>query len=87
MKIKKGTEVWSDYDESGRWCLRCKKQRGKFDLDELTEIAMSWEEDFYAVIIKAIQGEDIQYFDDCMDQGDYVTLYRATDFLRKEGER
>lgn len=85
MKLKQGTEVWSDYDESGRWCLRCRKRRGRFDLDELTQIAMDWEEDFYAVIIKAIPEESIQWYDDCMDQGDYVTLYRATDFLRIEG--
>ena len=82
--MKRGVEVWADYDERGRWCLRCRKQRGKFDLDELTEIAREVEEDFYAVIIKAISDDMMQYYDDCMDQGDYVTLYRATDFLRIE---
>ena len=41
MKLKQGTEVWSDYDESGRWCLRCRKRRGRFDLDELTQLSNS----------------------------------------------
>jgi hypothetical protein len=83
-EMKKGTEAWPDYDDNGRWCLKCRKQRGRFDLDELTEIAKEWEEDFYAIIIKAIDEEDLQYYDDCIDTGDYVTLYRATDFMRRE---
>ena len=83
MKRKRGTEVWTDYDANGIWCLRIKKARGKFTLDEITEIAAEWEQDFYAVIIKAIDDDMAQYFDD-VEQGDYITLYRATDFLRKE---
>lgn len=79
--VKKGTEAWPDYDENGIWCIRAKKKRGRFDLDELAEIAMSFEEDFYAVIIKAIPEESQCWFED-IEQGDYVTLYRATDFLR-----
>lgn len=75
--------MWSSYDANGRWCLCCRK-RGQFTLDELTEIAREWEEDFYAIIIKAVSGDMEQYFD--VDyEGDYVTLYRATDFL--EGGR
>lgn len=77
---KKGTEVWPDYDCNNRWCLRCMKKKGHFTLDELTEIAKEWEQDFYAVIIKAIDEEYDQYFD-VNYEGDYVTLYRATDFL------
>lgn len=78
--MKRGTEVWPDYDKSGRWCLRVKKAKGKFTLDELTEIVTEYEQDFYAVIIKAISADMEQYFLD-VEQGDYVTLYRATDFL------
>ncbi len=80
--MKKGIEVWSDYDETGRWRLRVKKAKGRFTLDELIEAAMQYEQDFYAVIIKAIEGDMEQYFDD-IQTGDYVTLYSATDFLRK----
>lgn len=81
--MKKGVEVWPDYDGGGRWCLRIKKAKGRFTLDEITEIATEYEQDFYALIIKAIDEDMEQYFDD-IDTGDYVTLYSATDFLRNE---
>ncbi len=78
--MKRGVDVWPDYDETGRWCLRVKKARGKFTLDELEEIAMEYEQDFYAVIIKAVEQDMEQYFE-YKDSGEFVTLYRATDFL------
>ena len=81
--MKKRIEVWPDYDVNGRWCLRIKKARGKFTLDEIAEIAMEYEQEFYAVSIKANDGEYEQYFED-IQTGDFVTLYRATDFLRGE---
>ena len=58
--MKRGIEVWTDYDANGNWCLRVKKVRGKFTLDEITEIAAEWEQDFYAVIIKAVDEDMIQ---------------------------
>lgn len=81
--MKKGIEVWSDYDRTGIWCLRIKKNRGKLTLDEIREIATEYEEDFYALIIKAISDDMEQYYTD-IETGDYITLYRATDFLRGE---
>ena len=81
-EMKKGIEVWPDYDANGQWCLRIKKKKGKFTLDEITEIATEWEQDFYALIIKAIDEDMCQYFDD-IENGDYMTLYRATDLLRR----
>lgn len=78
---KKGIEVWPDWDKTGRWCLKIKKAKGKFTLDEIADIAREWEEDYYALIIKAVSDDGMQYFDD-IEQGDYVVLYRATDFLR-----
>lgn len=81
--MKKGIEVWPDYDGDCRWCLRIKKAKGKFTLDEIAEIATEYEQDFYALIIKAIDEDMYQYFDD-IEIGDFVTLYRATDFLRNE---
>lgn len=78
--MKRGVEVWSDYDATGKWCLRMKKARGRFTLDEITEIATAWEQEFYALIIKAIDADMMQYFD--YDTGDYVTLYRAEDFFK-----
>lgn len=52
--MRKGIDCQPDYDENGRWCLKIKKQRGHFTLDELQEILTEYEMDYYAVIIKAI---------------------------------
>ena len=82
-KLKKGIECWSDYDSTGKWCLRIKKARGELTLEEIRQAAMHWEEDFYALIIKAVDEDMDQYFDD-IDVGDFITLYRATDFLREK---
>ena len=83
--MKRGIEVWQDYDQTGQWCLRIKKRKGKLSLDEIAEAAMEYEQDFYAVIIKAVDDDMVQYYDD-IETGDYVTLYRATDFLRGGAE-
>lgn len=80
---EKGTTVESGYDAEGRWHLKLRKAKGKFTLDEIIEAAKEWEEDYYAVIIKAMSDETAQYYDDDLE-GDYVTLYRATDFISKE---
>ncbi len=85
MKHNRNIESWTEYDCNGRWCICAKKKRGRFTLDELTEVAMQYDEDFYAVIIKAISDEDIQFFDD-IRIGDAVYIYRATDFLRGGNE-
>lgn len=81
--MKKRITTESEYDVEGRWCLKLKKAKDKFTLDEIIEAAKEWEEDYYAVIIKAMSDETAQYYDDDLD-GDYVTLYRATDFISKE---
>lgn len=84
--MKKGIECWSDYDEAGVWCLRVKKRKGHFTIDELVEILTEWETDFYTVILKCVPADEGQYYDDIMSSGDYVTAYRATDFLRGIGQ-
>lgn len=71
--------------------MKIRKSKGKFSLDEITDIAREYEEDFYAVIINAMSEETAEYYD--VDYcGDFVTLYRATGFLeerrnRSDGER
>lgn len=79
--MKKGIEVCSDYDNTGRWCLRIKKARGKFTLDEIIDAAREYEEDFYAIIIKAMSDDVAQFYEDVDLPGDYVTLYSAEKFL------
>lgn len=78
--MKRGVEVWQAFDRTGTWCLHIKKRKGTLSLEEITEAAREYEEDFYAVIIKAVSDDMMQYFDE-IETGDYVTLYRATEFL------
>lgn len=35
--MKKGTTIESGYDASGRWCLKLRKAKGKFTLDEIAQ--------------------------------------------------
>lgn len=81
--MKKGIEIWSDYDKSGRWCLRIKKTKGRFTLDEIAEAAKEWEMDFYLLLLDAFHEEEEQFGQ--VQTGDFVTLYR-TDLFYEEGE-
>ncbi len=78
----KNIEVWSDYDKAGIWTLHIKKKRGKLKLDEIIQACVEWDQDFYMLVINAMDEEMEQYymFDDL--KGDYVTLYRADDFFK-----
>lgn len=73
--MKKGIEVWAEYDSRGRWNLCIQKKRGHFTLDEIIETAREYEEDFYAIII------DAEYKECEPNDGDFVRLYRASTFL------
>lgn len=81
--MKKGIEVWPDYDKSGRWCLRMQKPRGKFTLDEIREAARDYEWDFYLLVLDAFHDDEDQLME--AQTGDFVTLYR-TDLFYEEGE-
>lgn len=75
--MKRGIETHSDYDNQGRWMLCIEKARGKFTLDEIIEVAKEWEEDIYALVIKAL---DMEYEETA---GDYVELYRLSDLMKQ----
>lgn len=81
--MKKGIEVWPDYDANGRWCLKIKKQRGRFTLDEIIEAAKEYELDFYLLLLDAFHEETEQFGG--VQTGDFVVLYR-TDLFYEEGE-
>lgn len=80
--MKKGIEVWSDYDKTNTWTLHIKKAKGKLTLDEIEEVCREWEHDFYMLVIKAMDDETEQFFDVDDLKGDFVTLYKADDFFR-----
>ena len=80
--MKKGIEAWSDYDRQGCWILNVKKQRGKLTLYEIREACTEYEQDFYMLVIAALDMESSQYYYTDDLQGDFVTLYRADDFFK-----
>lgn len=82
--MKRGIEVWADYDISSRWVLNIRKQRGKLTLDEIREAAMEYEEDLYLLPLNCIPET---WFDGWNGdgEGDMVQLYRS-DALRREAE-
>jgi len=82
MALSKNIEFWPDYDRNGEWQLHIKKKRGKLTLDEITEACKSYGQDFYMLVIKAMDEDTEQYFDIDDLRGDFVTLYRADDFFK-----
>ena len=87
--MAKNIEIWTDYDQAGMWTLHIRKRKGKLTLDEITRFCTEWNQDFYMLVIKAMDGDVGQYYDTDDLDGDYVTLYRANDFfdwrLKNEG--
>lgn len=82
--MKKGIEVYSDYDKTGRWQLIIEKKRGKLTLDEIREAARDWEYDFYLLVLDCFHDEDVPYGCD-LPAGDRAELYR-TELFYEEGE-
>ena len=80
--MSKNIEVWTDYDRQGMWTLHIKKKRGRLTLEEITQACMDYEQDFYMLVICAMEREIGQYYEVDDLQGDYVTLYRANDYFK-----
>lgn len=79
--MKKGIESWCDYDRTGTWNLHIRKKRGILSIEEIRQACMEWGEDFYLLVICAMDQEIGQYYEVDDLEGDYVTLYRADDYL------
>lgn len=79
--MRKGVESWTDYDAHGIWRLTIQKKKGKLTIEEIREACMEWGQDFYMLVLCAMDMEMGQYyeFDDLV--GDSVQLYRADDFF------
>jgi len=78
----KNIEVWPDYDCQGQWVLNIRKKRGKLTLEEIIETCKDYEQDFYMLVLCAMDKDVEQYYlvDDL--RSDYVQLYRADDFFK-----
>ena len=83
----KSIEVWTDYDLQGMWTLHIKKKRGRLTLDEIIQACTDYEQDFYMLVICAMDREIGQYYEIDDLNGDYVTLYRADDFFKWREKR
>ncbi len=80
--MKRGIEVWPDYDPTGQWILKIQKARGRLTLEEIQHACTQYEQDFYMLVIRAMDDDTSQYYTvDDLD-GDFVTIYRADDFFK-----
>lgn len=82
--MKKGIEVYPDYDAGNRWKLVIEKKRGKLTLDEIREAAREYEYDYYLLVLDCFHDQnDEQYYYYETPLGDKVELYR-TEILNEE---
>ena len=51
--MKRGIEVYTDYDEKGRLTHYVKKRKGKLTLDEIRDALREYEEDYYLLVVDA----------------------------------
>lgn len=72
-KMKRGIEVWTGHDPAGNWVLHIKKARGTLSVEEIRQAAMEYEQDFYMLVIKALDMDMDQYY--MTDDLDGVMLY------------
>lgn len=77
--MRKGTEIWSDYDRAGRWCLDLKKQKGRFTVDEVQEALAEYGEGWYMLLLHC-GGEAGDDF--AVGQGDFLQAYPAEEVLQ-----
>ena len=80
--MSKNIEVWTEYDATGQWTLCIRKKRGRLSLDEIRDACTEYEQDFYLLVIKAMDEDVSQYYATDDLDGDYVVLYRAGDFFK-----
>ena len=89
--MKKGIDVWVEYDKQSIWTLLIGKKKGKLSLDDIREAAMQWDEDIYCLPIVAMTGMDDAEFGFSVPNSDgtrthyddLVQLYRVDDVWRK----
>lgn len=79
---KPNLEIWADWDKAGAWRLNIRKKRGKLTLEEIMEACRDYEQDFYLLVLCAMDRDTEQYYEVDDLTGDYVQLYRAGDFFK-----
>lgn len=85
MKLKRGIHVIDTQDNRGWNIKRITKDRGELTIDEIRQaIIASGDQGYYALILKCIDEDDLQYFDDDLPD-DAVDTYDAETFMRNSG--
>lgn len=82
--MKKGLSYEPTSDGAGNFVLVVRKERGKLTLEDIREAAKDWEQDYYALILKCMDDDMSQYWDDDLE-GDAAELYMADKFLQVSG--
>jgi len=74
--MKRGIEIWSDWDMDGKSVVHIRKAKGKFTLEEIRQILTEYMQDVYLIMIKAM--EDLEDG----DEGDFVECWFADQVMR-----
>ena len=80
--MKRGIEVRPDYDPAGQWILKIRKTRGRLTLEEIKKACTEYEQDFYMLVIRAMDEDISQYYAVDDFDGDFVTVYSAEEFFK-----
>lgn len=80
-RMKKGINVWSEYDRQGDWALCIGKKRGKLSLDEIKQAAQEYELDIYALFLDCT-GNDLPESDNFYVQNNDGTMTEYSDFVQ-----
>lgn len=83
--MKKGIKVVDKFDPAGWMYKHITKARGKLTIDEIRKAVIdSGDEGYYAVILKCMDDDMSQYYDDDLPD-DAVDVYDAVGFMEATG--
>ncbi len=78
--MKKGLSTETTWDGAGNAVLIVRKEKGKLTLEDIREAAMNYEQDYYMLVMKCIDEDLAQYYEDDL-KGDVAELYCADKVL------
>ena len=80
--MKRGIEIWPDYDRNGIWCLKVKKKKGKLSVEELREAAKEYDGGYYFLLMNCTYDDEPQFEEN--DQGDFAIIYSTDNWEVKK---
>lgn len=79
--MKKGISVEQFYDKQGHSALCIRKKKGTLTLEEINQALTEWESDYYFLVVKCMDDDTAQYYDDDI-MPDAVEAYSAQTILK-----